>query len=118
MELYEDYEERSYNRPYKKLKDINGERLISTETLELIANFSFVPQTQKIIESKLAKYGIDCHEFSVHFDGATFEYFPKQLKVKIYIFQFCYSFDFTQPQHLGQPLSKNTDQMLLGKLSK
>ncbi len=97
---------------------MKGMEIIKTIPLEIIANFSFIPQTQDRLRHYLEPWGIDVHDFSIHFDGATFEYYPKQLKATVYIFEDCYSFDFTKPQHLGQPLSKDTDAMLLGKSPK
>lgn len=105
-------------RAYVRLRETVEQEIIATETFELIANFSFVPQTQAVIKRKLEKYDIDSYDFSIHFDGATFEYFPKQLKVTVYVFQHHYSFDFTKPQHLGQPRSKGTEIMLLGRAPK
>lgn len=112
------YETKVRKRAYKRLNDLKGEKILATVQLELMANFSFIPRSQNIIRYYLEPYGIDAHKFSIHFDGATFEYYPKQLKVTVYIFEHYYSFDFTKPQWLGQPLSKNTDAMLLGKAPK
>lgn len=114
-----EYKKKSvFKRRYKRLSDVKSERILATVQLELMANFSFIPKSQEIIRHYLEPYNIDAHDFSIHFDGATFEYYPKQLKVTVYIFENYYSFDFTKPQWLGQPLSKNTDAMLLGKAPK
>lgn len=110
-----EYEFKSTERTYRKLADMAGEKILAVEHLELIANFSFIPKTQQIITQKLSKYNIDPHKFSVSFDSCTFEFYPKTLKVFVYIYEFHYSFEFTKPQWLGQPRSKNTEMVLLGK---
>lgn len=118
MNLAKDYIKKSVNRHYLKLNEVQGLEILHTIPLDIIANFSFVPQTQERLSQYLTPWGIDVHGFCIYFDGATFEYYPKQLKVIVYIFEDCYSFDFTKPQWLGQPLSKNTEAMLLGKAPK
>lgn len=118
MDLAKNYKKETIKRSYKRLSDLVGQEILASVDLELIANFSFVPASQNIIKQKLSCYRIDAHDFSIHFDGATFEYYPKQLKVTVYVFQNHYSFDFTKPQHLGQPRSKNTETMLLGQTPK
>ncbi len=118
MMLVQHYKKEVEKRPYKRLLELAGDEVLFVSRFELIANFSFVPASQNIIKQKLSCYRIDAHDFSIHFDGATFEYYPKQLKVTVYVFQHHYSFDFTKPQHLGQPRSKNTETMLLGQAPK
>jgi len=112
------YTIKAQERTYKKLSDMAGEEILDVVNLELIANFSFIPRTQEIIKKHLEPYGVDAHKFSVCFDSCTFEFYPKQLKVRVYIYQYHYSFEFTKPQWLGQPVSKNTDAILLGKSPK
>lgn len=79
-----------------------------------MANFTCIEPMQRLIAHHLTPYGIDAQAFSVHFDGATFEYFPKILNVRVFIFPDTYSFDFTKPQWLGSPRSRKTEQLLLG----
>ncbi len=101
--------------PFSPLRETTEKEILAAIPLDLIANFSFIPASQDKIKRALSPYGINAEEFCIRFDGATFEFYPKQLKATVFIYVDCYNFEFTKPQWLGAPLSKNTEKMLLGK---
>lgn len=101
-------------RRYKLLRDVAGEDVLAEIPLKLMANFTCIEPMQQMIAHHLAPYGINPQSFSVYFDGSTFEYFPKILSVRVFVFRDSYSFDFTKPQWLGSPRSRKTEQLLLG----
>ena len=83
--------------------------------MELPANFAFVGNTPDQVAKLVEPYDIDALELCLLFDGATFEYYTKRLKVAIYIYdQPYYSFEFTKPQWLGAPPSKHVSALVPG----
>ena len=104
----------SQKKVYRKIRDTRGLEILHAIEMKIPANFSIAEPCKSNIAHKLEPYGIDGLEFCIMFDGATFEYFPKLLYVTVFIYEDYYSFEFTKPQWLGAPLSKKTDQALLG----
>ena len=104
----------SGKKQYRKIRDTKGLDILHTIEMKIPANFSVVEPAKSNIARRLGPYGIDGWEFCIMFDGATFEYFPKLLYVTVFVYETYYSFEFTKPQWLGAPLSKKTDQALLG----
>ncbi len=93
----------------------SGRNIVATENFVLPANFSFTPTGVRIIAFYTEKYGIDPEQFAVLFDGATFEYFTKQIKVSVSIYDNAtYDFEFTKPQWLGSPGIRNAEDMCPG----